>query len=66
MAENRLKPDCELIGKDGNIFNLLSLASITLKKNGKTQEAEEMRDRVFACGSYDEALMIIGDYVNIC
>lgn len=66
MAENRLKPDCELIGKDGNIFNLLSLASVTLKKNEMIKEADEMKDRVFACGSYDEALMIIGDYVNIC
>ena len=28
------KPDCELIGQDGNIFNLMGIASRTLKQNG--------------------------------
>ena len=27
--------------------------------------AKEMTSRVFACGSYSEALNIIGEYVNI-
>ena len=29
------------------------------------EQAEEMRSRIFQCQSYDSALSIIGDYVNI-
>lgn len=59
------KPDCKLIGEDGNIFNLMGIASRTLRKNGMAEQAVEMRDRICASGSYDEALCIIGDYVSI-
>lgn len=59
------KPDCALIGQDGNIFNLVGIASRTLKENGMKDQAKEMADRVFASGSYYEALNIIGEYVNI-
>ena len=65
-AEKRDKPDCELIGQDGNIFNLMGIASRTLKRNGMRDEAEEMVDRITnGASSYDEALCIIGEYVNI-
>lgn len=59
------KPDCPLIGQDGNIFGLMGIASRTLKENGLVEQAKEMRDRITASGSYDEALCIIGEYVNI-
>ncbi len=59
------KPDCPLIGQDGNIFNLVGIASRTLRGAGQKDAAKEMSDRVFASGSYDEALCIIGEYVNI-
>ena len=59
------KPDCPLIGQDGNVFNLMGIASRTLKENGLAEQAKEMRDRITACGSYDEALGIMGEYVNI-
>ena len=59
------KPDCKLLGTDGNIFNLMGIASRTLRENGMAEQAGEMRDRICASGSYDEALCIIGDYVNI-
>ena len=61
----RVKPDCPLIGTDGNIFHLMGKASETLRKNGLQEQAEEMRNRIFQCQSYDSALSIIGDYVNI-
>lgn len=60
---NKIK--VKLIGEDGNIFNLLSIVSRKLKRNGQRDEAEEMRERVFESNSYDEALMIISDYVEI-
>ncbi len=59
------KPNCKLIGEDGNIFNLIGIASKALRQNGMAEQAVEMRDRICASGSYDEALCIIGDYVNI-
>ena len=61
----KVKPDCELIGQDGNIFNQMGIASHTLKQNGMADEAKEMCSRVTSSGSYCEALNIIGDYVNI-
>ena len=62
----REKPKCTLIGEDGNIFNLMGIASRTLKNNGQRAEAKEMCDRITSSGSYNEALGIIGEYVDIC
>ena len=62
---DKIKPDCRLIGEDGNIFNLMGLAARTLRHNGLTEQATEMTGRIHECGSYDEALGIIGEYVNI-
>lgn len=60
------KPDCPLIGQDGNIFNLMGIASRTLRHNGMSDQAKEMVDRIQStAGSYYEALGIIGEYVNI-
>ena len=62
----REKPDCELIGQDGNIFNLMGIASRTLRENGMGAEAREMSERIHSqAGSYSDALNIIGEYVNI-
>ena len=59
------KPDCELIGQDGNIFNLMGIASRTLRNNGMAEQASEMCTRIRASESYNSALCIIGEYVNI-
>lgn len=60
------KPDCELIGKDGNIYNLIGLATITLQENGMAEQADEMWERIKdSAGSYYDALNIIMEYVNI-
>ena len=59
------KPDCPLVGQDGNIYNLVGIASKTLKRNGMAAEASEMTEKVFNSRSYMEALGIIGEYVNI-
>ena len=61
----RQKPDCPLIGQDGNIFGLVGIAARTLRENGMREEATEMTKRVTSSGSYAEALSIIGEYVNI-
>ena len=57
--ENKqIKPDCPLIGQDGNIFNLVGIAAITLKIIGLSEQASEMTSRVLNSGSYEEALGI--------
>jgi hypothetical protein len=60
-----MKPRCKLVGEDGNIFNLMGIASRTLKRAGLREEAEEMVDRITKSASYLEALAIISEYVDI-
>jgi hypothetical protein len=60
-----VKPKCKLIGEDGNIFNLMGIASKSLKRAGLNKEADEMVDRITSSQSYHEALAIIADYVEI-
>lgn len=63
--QNRQKPNCPLIGQDGNIFNLMGIASRTLRENGMSEEAKQMQQEITQCESYGAALNVIGQYVNI-
>lgn len=65
QSEEKQKPDCPLIGADGNIFNLMGIAAKTLRQNGMQEEATEMCSRIRESGSYHSALGIIGEYVHI-
>lgn len=59
------KPKCKLLGEDGNIYNLMGIASRTLKKNGLEEEAKEMFNKITTeAKSYEEALCILTDYVE--
>ncbi len=58
------KPSCKLVGEDGNIFNLMGIASRTLKNAGLEEQAAQMRERIFKSDSYDKALQIIMEYVE--
>jgi len=61
------KPKCKLIGENGNIFNLMGIASRALKANGMHKEADEMYERITGgeAQSYNEALCIIMEYVEV-
>ncbi len=63
--QTQKKPDCPLIGEDSNVFNLMGIASRTLRRNDMADEAKEMCERITSSDSYEEALGIIGEYVNI-
>ena len=52
-------------GSSGNIFVILATASDCLKEKGSHKEAEEMRQRVLSSGSYEEALSVIDEYVDL-
>lgn len=58
------KPNCPLLGADGNVFNLMGIAVRTLKENGMADAAKELRSRVTESGSYDSALAVIMEYVT--
>lgn len=64
-TEENVKPNCPLIGADGNVFNLIAIARRTLKQHDMLEQSHEMTERVYAAGSYHDALNIIGEYVNI-
>ena len=65
QVQEQGKPDCPLIGQNGNIYTLIGIASSTLRKHDMEDQAKEMFQRITQCQSYDSALNIIGDYVNI-
>lgn len=68
VSENRQtqkKPECPLIGQNGNIFVLMGIASKTLKENDMSEQAKEMCRRITASDSYEEALGIISEYVEV-
>ncbi len=60
------KPKCKLVGEDGNIFNLMGVASKALKEAGLKEESEEMVKRIpIEARNYIHALAIIMEYVEI-
>lgn len=59
------KPKAKLINKDGNIFNLAGIVSGVLNKNGMKNEAKEFQSKLWNCQSYDEALNLMSEYVDI-
>ena len=59
------KPECKLVGENGNIFNLLGAVIETLKKAGMNKEVKEVKIKIFTADNYSEALSIISEYVEI-
>lgn len=57
--------EVELLGEDGNIFNVLGIATKAMKREGYRKEAKELSDKVFKTHSYDDALLTIRDYVEV-
>ena len=59
------KPKVRLVGRDGNVFNLMGITAKALKKAGLEKEKKEMMDKVIRASSYDQALQIIMEYVEV-
>jgi len=56
----------KLVGEDGNIFNLMVITRKALVENGQEEEASRMVKEITGnAKSYDEALQIIMEYVNV-
>ena len=56
------KPKCKF---NGNIRDLIGIASRSLRHAGLADKAKEMSEKVTRCGSYNEVLSIIMDYVEV-
>ena len=59
------KPICKLVGTDGNVFALASRVINALKSAGLEEQADEFQDDLLDCKSYDEALMLMQNYVEV-
>ncbi len=57
-------PHINLAGPDGNIYAVLGKAGQALRKAGQGEKVSEMNRRVYASGSYGEALGIVSEYVQ--
>lgn len=60
-----VKPKAKLIGENGNVFNLLSICTIALNNAGYRDKAKKLSDEVMSSGSYDEALSLMMNYVDV-
>lgn len=54
----------DMDGPDGNIFAVMGAAARALRKANLSGE-KEMQNRVMSSGSYEEALNIIEEYVEL-
>ncbi len=63
--ETKTKPKVQLSGQDGNVFNLIGICTKALKRAGQIKEAEELSEKIFASGSYNEALQIMQEYCEV-
>jgi rRNA processing protein Krr1/Pno1 len=65
-AKTLRKPKAKVIGKDGNVFNLIGICQRALKDAKQEDKAKEMCEKIFMSKSYDEALAIMADYCDLC
>lgn len=60
-----VRPAVKLTGTDGNVFALIGECRKALKAAGQADRANELSQKVFDCKSYDEALALMGEYVEV-
>lgn len=62
MNSKTKKPKAKVVGKDGNVFNLIGICREALVRAGQKEQAKEMQEKIFRSKSYDEALSIMSKY----
>lgn len=63
--EGARKPECILVGEDGNVFNVIGRVRSALVDAGQDGDAREFVERTFLCRSYDEVLRLVLEYVEV-
>ena len=59
------KPRCKLSGTDGNVFALAARVSQALRRAGLNDQAEFFWGKLKVCDSYDAALTLMQEYVEV-
>ena len=59
------KPQCKLIGENGNVFNIIGIVSRTLKDFGYEDKAVEFSIKAIRCENYDDVLQLVMEYVEV-
>ena len=59
------KPECELIGEDGNVFFIIGRVVKTLRRAGLYEQVDEFNLKYPNCESYDEVLQLAMNSVEI-
>lgn len=52
-------------GQSGNIYYILGMVQRELRKQRRINDFNELRDKVYNSKSYDEALSVIREYVDL-
>ena len=66
MAEQQQKPQCRLVGTDGNVFAVIGAVSKALKQAGLSDQAEEFTHKAMSASSYEEILGgLVFEYVEV-
>jgi len=53
------------MGQDGNVFNIIGLVSMALKRAGMGKVAEEFLAKAYKAESYDEVLVLAMEYTEV-
>jgi len=59
------RPECQLIGEDGNVFFIIGAVRKALRKAGFENEAEQFVEEATSQKSYDDVLRLCMEYVVI-
>ena len=59
------KPKCKLSETDGNVFFMAAKVNAALEKAGMKDKINEFSGKLFKCESYDAAIRLMSEYVEI-
>ncbi len=65
MTERKTDLEVQVTGEDGNVFNIVGIVSKQLRRNGYTEYSNEVFTHMKQCGSYDEVLQMLQEYVEL-
>lgn len=57
--------EVQLTGHNANVFNLMSLVTLAMKREGYEDLVDEFRAEIHSSASYGEALKIMKEWVNV-
>jgi hypothetical protein len=59
------KPVCQLSGTDRNMFACANRVARALQEAGRGHQVQDLWDRLVTCGSFDDALRLFTEYVEV-